>query len=270
MRPSNARLTSVGLVVALVVSSFLLSGAVSSLSGAIAVGPGRRFLDLLPGGNVTAVSTMGRILVRTSMNGGGLLSSVPLSGVNVTIRGASSPIAIVAFPFHTNSSGAFELPLDPGAYYIAITDPRFRISTSVSIFPRETTEADVSVTKELHQATFYEVVDQDSSGWLAPWNTMTVVTDSSLRQVNKTVPLFLDAVAQVFTYHWVNGGVKSVVLLTVPLHPEETQVTVLGVDQRNSAIWLTLRSRGFVDISGNQNFELATYGSGLRVYTYAA
>src|SRR5438445_184153 len=40
LKASTTRLTSVGLLLILVVSSFLLSGAVSSLSSPVAIGPG--------------------------------------------------------------------------------------------------------------------------------------------------------------------------------------------------------------------------------------
>ena len=69
LRTSTTRLTSVGLLLILVVSSFLLSGAVSSLSSPVPIGPGRRFIDL--GGNYTEVGGEGRLIVKTWASFGG-------------------------------------------------------------------------------------------------------------------------------------------------------------------------------------------------------
>src|SRR2546427_8692219 len=103
---TSARLTSAGLLLILAVSSFLLSGAVSSLNSPVAIGPGRRFIDL--GGNYTEVGSGGRIVVKTQGNfggfAGGFAGGLPLSRGNVLIRVASL-LALAALTFHTNPRG---------------------------------------------------------------------------------------------------------------------------------------------------------------------
>src|SRR5437870_4287714 len=193
LKTSTARLTSAGLLLILAVSSFLLSGAVSSLNSPVAIGPGGRLIDL--GGNYTVVGTGGRIVVKTQANfggfAGGFAGVLPLSGVNISIRGATSP-ALAALTFHTNSSGTFELPLDPGQYSVAINDQRFHLSTAANILPGEVTEVDVLATRQLHPITFYAAVDRDSSGWLTTWETITAATDSGIQPVNESRALFLE------------------------------------------------------------------------------
>src|SRR2546427_13204742 len=102
---TSTRLTSAGLLLILAVSSFLLSGAVSSLNSPVAIGPGRRFIDL--GGNYTEVGSGGRIVVKTQGNFGGFAGGfawvLPLSGANVSIRWAASP-APAALCLTTNPS----------------------------------------------------------------------------------------------------------------------------------------------------------------------
>src|SRR5438445_10002060 len=106
LKASTTRLTSVWLLLILVVSSFLLSGAVSSLRSPVAIGPGRRLVDL--GGNYTEVGGRGKIVVKTLVSSpleslpwqtsplqtsplqSFPLEDVPLSGVNISIRGATS------------------------------------------------------------------------------------------------------------------------------------------------------------------------------------
>src|SRR5712691_12152439 len=107
---TSTRLTSAGLLLVLAVSSFLLSGAVSSLNSPVAIGPGRRFIDL--GGNYTQVGSGGRIVVKTLASFGGFPGDLPLSGVNISIRGTTSP-ALAALTFRTNSSGILELQMNP-------------------------------------------------------------------------------------------------------------------------------------------------------------
>src|SRR5207245_2013947 len=130
--------------------------------------------------------TGGRIVVKTQGSfgcfAGGFSGVLPLSGVNISIRGATSP-ALAALTFHTNSSGTFELPLDPGQYSVAINDQRFHLSTAVNILSGEVTELDVLATRQLHPITFYAAVDRDSSGWLTTWETMTAVTDSGIQSL---------------------------------------------------------------------------------------
>ena len=280
MKTSTTRLTSAGLLLILVVSSFLLSGAVSSLNTPVAIGPGRRFIDL--GGNYTEVGAGGRIVVKTqgSFGGfaGGFSGVLPLSRVNVSIRGATSP-ALAALTFHTNSSGTFELPLDPGQYSVAINDQRFHLSTAVNILPGEVTEVDVLATRQLHPITFYAAVDRDSSGWLTTWETMTAVTDSGIQPVNKSTALYLEVLRPPYSFPnsvtvtLANSTVivkGQPVVFTYLFLPQETRLSLLGLDQRGSVVWLTLRPMESVKISDGMGLGVALYKPSYGVFTYAA
>ena len=277
---TSARLTSAGLLLILAVSSFLLSGAVSSLNSPVAIGPGRRFIDL--GGNYTEVGAGGRIVVRTQANFGGFAGGfsgfLPLSGVNVSIRGATSP-ALAALTFHTNSSGTFELPLDPGQYSVAINDQRFHLSTAVNILSGEVTEVDVLATRQLHPITFYAAVDRDSSGWLTTWETMTAVTDSGIQPVNKSTALYLEVLRPPYSFPnsvtvtLANSTVivkGQPVVFTYLFLPQETRLSLLGLDQRGSVVWLTLRPMESVKISDGMSLGVALYKPSYEVFTYAA
>ena len=280
MKTSTTRLTSAGLLLILVVSSFLLSGAVSSLNTPVAIGPGRRFIDL--GGNYTEVGAGGRIVVRTQANFGGFAGGfsgfLPLSGVNVSIRGATSP-ALAALTFHTNSSGTFELPLDPGQYSVAINDQRFHLSTAVNILPGEVTEVDVLATRQLHPITFYAAVDRDSSGWLTTWETITAATDSGIQPVNKSTALFLEVLR--LPYSFPNSVTVTLanstvivkgqpVVFTYLFLPQETRLSLLSLDQRGSVVWLTLRPMESIKISDGMSLGVALYKPSYGVFTYAA
>jgi len=277
---TSARLTSAGLLLILAVSSFLLSGAVSSLNSPVAIGPRGRFIDL--GGNYTEVGAGGRIVVRTQANFGGFAGGfsgfLPLSGVNVSIRGATSP-ALAALTFHTNSSGTFELPLDPGQYSVAINDQRFHLSTAVNILPGEVTEVDVLATRQLHPITFYAAVDRDSSGWLTTWETMTAVTDSGIQPVNKSTALYLEVLRPPYSFPnsvtvtLANSTVivkGQPVVFTYLFLPQETRLSLLGLDQRGSVVWLTLRPMESVKISDGMSLGVALYKPSYEVFTYAA
>ena len=280
LKTSTARLTSAGLLLILAVSSFLLSGAVSSLNSPVAIGPGRRFIDL--GGNYTEVGSGGRIVVKTqgSFGGfaGGFSGVLPLSGVNISIRGATSP-ALAALTFHTNSSGTFELPLDPGQYSVAINDQRFHLSTAVNILSGEVTEVDVLATRELHPITFYAAVDRDSSGWLTTWEMITAVTDSGIQPVNKSTALFLEVLRPPYSFPnsvtvtLANSTVivkGQPVVFTYLFLPQETRLSLLGLDQRGSVVWLTLRPMESVKISDGMGLGVALYKPSYGVFTYAA
>ncbi|TMP98587.1 MAG: hypothetical protein E6K99_07350 [Thaumarchaeota archaeon] len=280
MKTSTTRLTSAGLLLILVVSSFLLSGAVSSLNTPVAIGPGRRFIDL--GGNYTEVGAGGRIVVRTQANFGGFAGGfsgfLPLSGVNVSIRGATSP-ALAALTFHTNSSGTFELPLDPGQYSVAINDQRFHLSTAVNILSGEVTEVDVLATRQLHPITFYAAVDRDSSGWLTTWETMTAVTDSGIQPVNKSTTLFLEVLRPPYSFPnsvtvtLANSTVivkGQPVVFTYLFLPQETRLSLLSLDQRGSVVWLTFQPMESIKISDGMSLGVALYKPSYGVFTYAA
>jgi len=274
LRTSTTRLTSVGLLLILVVSSFLLSGAVSSLSSPVPIGPGRRFIDL--GGNYTEVGGEGRLIVKTwaSFGGfpGGFLGESPLSGVNISIRGATS-LALAALTFRTNSSGTFELPIDPGEYSVAINDQRFHLSTAVNILPGEVTEVDVLATRQLHPITFYEAVDRDSSGWLTPWETMSAVTDSGIQPVNKSTALFLEVLRPPYPYTFPNLTVTAKgqpFRVAIILLPQETRLSLLSLDQRGPVVWLTLRPVESIKISEGMGLGIAFYKPSYGVFTHAA
>ena len=262
-----------------------MSGAVSSLNTPVAIGPGRRFIDL--GGNYTEVGAGGRIVVKTqgSFGGfaGGFSGVLPLSRVNVSIRGATSP-ALAALTFHTNSSGTFELPLDPGQYSVAINDQRFHLSTAVNILPGEVTEVDVLATRQLHPITFYAAVDRDSSGWLTTWETMTAVTDSGIQPVNKSTTLFLEVLRPPYSFPnsvtvtlanstLANSTVivkGQPVVFTYLFLPQETRLSLLSLDQRGSVVWLTLRPMESIKISDGMSLGVALYKPSYGAFTYAA
>ncbi len=257
-----------------------MSGAVSSLNSPVATGPGRRFIDL--GGNYTEVGTGGRIVVKTqgSFGGfaGGFSGVLPLSGVNISIRGATSP-ALAALTFRTNSSGTFELPLDPGQYSVAINDQRFHLSTAVNILSGEVTEVDVLATRQLHPITFYAAVDRDSSGWLTTWETMTAVTDSGIQPVNKSTALYLEVLRPPYSFPnsvTVTLANSTVIVKGQPVEftylflPQETRLSLLGLDQRGSVVWLTLRPMESVKISDGMGLGVALYKPSYGVFTYAA
>src|SRR3989441_11223661 len=287
---TSARLTSAGLLLILAVSSFLLSGAVSSLNSPVAIGPRGRFIDL--GGNYTEVGAGGRIVVRTQANFGGFAGGfsgfLPLSGVNVSIRGATSP-ALAALTFHTNSSGTFELPLDPGQYSVAINDQRFHLSTAVNILPGEVTEVDVLATRQLHPITFYAAVDRDSSGWLTTWETITAATDSGIQPVNKSTALFLEVLRPPYSFPnsvtvtlanstlanstLANSTVivkGQPVVFTYLFLPQETRLSLLSLDQRGSVVWLTFQPMESIKISDGMSLGVALYKPSYGVFTYAA
>ena len=279
MKTSTTRLTGAGLFLILV-SSFLLSGAVSSLNSPVAIGPGGRLIDL--GGNYTVVGTGGRIVVKTQANfggfAGGFAGVLPLSGVNISIRGATSP-ALAALTFHTNSSGTFELPLDPGQYSVAINDQRFHLSTAVNILSGEVTEVDVLATRQLHPITFYAAVDRDSSGWLTTWETMTAVTDSGIQPVNKSTALYLEVLRPPYSFPnsvtvtLANSTVivkGQPVVFTYLFLPQETRLSLLSLDQRGSSVWLTLRPMESIKISDGMGLGVALYKPSYGVFTYAA
>ena len=257
-----------------------MSGAVSSLNTPVAIGPGRRFIDL--GGNYTEVGAGGRIVVKTqgSFGGfaGGFSGVLPLSRVNVSIRGATSP-ALAALTFHTNSSGTFELPLDPGQYSVAINDQRFHLSTAVNILPGEVTEVDVLATRQLHPITFYAAVDRDSSGWLTTWETITAATDSGIQPVNKSTALFLEVLRPPYSFPnsvtvtLANSTVivkGQPVVFTYLFLPQETRLSLLSLDQRGSVVWLTLRPMESIKISDGMSLGVALYKPSYGVFTYAA
>ena len=220
--------------------------------------------------------------MRTQANFGGFAGGfsgfLPLSGVNVSIRGATSP-ALAALTFHTNSSGTFELPLDPGQYSVAINDQRFHLSTAVNILPGEVTEVDVLATRQLHPITFYAAVDRDSSGWLTTWETMTAVTDSGIQPVNKSTTLFLEVLRPPYSFPnsvtvtLANSTVivkGQPVVFTYLFLPQETRLSLLGLDQRGSVVWLTLRPMESIKISDGMDLGVALYKPSYGAFTYAA
>jgi len=214
---------------------------------------------------------------------GGFAGVLPLSGVNISIRGATSP-ALAALTFHTNSSGTFELPLDPGQYSVVINDQRFHLSTAANILPGEVTEVDVLATRQLHPITFYAAVDRDSSGWLTTWETITAVTDSGIQPVNKSTALFLEVLRPPYSFpNSVTVTLSNLtlanstvivkgqpVVFTYLFLPQETRISLLSLDQRGSSVWLTLRPMESIKISDGMGLGVALYKPSYGVFTYAA
>ncbi len=249
------------LVVILAVSAFALGSAVSSLGNGFA---------LTAGGTGIPLPNTGYLLVSVGgdSQGGFFGGILRLSGVNITVRPTNS-IGLAALTFHTNSSGSLTLPENPGDYSVTVTDIRFSLSTILHVLPKEITELDVTVSRDPRRVTFFEVVDEDSSGWLTPWSTMTAETDSTLQDANKSVPLFLDLQRNplILQRNITINGQEIIQIIHSPT--EEVQVTALGFDTRSSGAWLTLRPKGFLNLSGDLDFSVVTYKPLYKVSTYA-
>jgi len=60
------------------------------------------------------------------------------------------------------------------------------------------------------------------------------------------------------------------VVFTYLFLPQETRLSLLGLDQRGSVVWLTLRPMESVKISDGMGLGVALYKPSYGVFTYAA
>jgi len=257
LKKSRARTASLvlGLALLTVLLSSLSSGLVAPLSEVAHLFPSSR-----PGSVVQPAKppAPGFVVASASLVNGSGSTPIPNATVSVRVQASVNP----ALELKTNSSGEAEASVAPGAYVVTVSDPLFSNTTSLNVYSNATTEAQVTVSELADQASFADLSDEDSSGSVAPWQSIVVANKSSY---------FLD----------LSYGPESITgPLTSPSSSPSSLLTSLGrqaqvpvtvVSSQTSAIggapllWLTLRPQTFVLLQGMQSLDLATYSAATRV-----
>jgi len=265
LKKSRARTASLvlGLALLTVLLSSLSSGLVAPLSEVAHLFPSSR-----PGSVVQPAKppAPGFVVASASLVNGSGSTPIPNATVSVRVQASVNP----ALELKTNSSGEAEASVAPGAYVVTVSDPLFSNTTSLNVYSNATTEAQVTVSELADQASFADLSDEDSSGSVAPWQSIVVAVSASSAIANKS-SYFLD----------LSYGPESITgPLTSPSSSPSSLLTSLGrqaqvpvtvVSSQTSAIggapllWLTLRPQTFVLLQGMQSLDLATYSAATRV-----
>jgi uncharacterized membrane protein len=177
-----------------------------------------------------------------------------------------------ALELKTNSSGEAQASVAPGTYVVTVSGPLFSNTTRLEVYSNETTEADVIVSELSDQAAFADLSDQDSSGSVAPWQSIVVAVVASSAITNHS-SYFLD----------LSYGPESVTGPLTSLSSPSSSLTSLGrqaqvpvtvvssqtsTDLGESLLWLTVRPQTFLLLQGMQSLDLATYSATMRVISY--
>ena len=97
---------------------------------------------------------------------------------NITIT--RTDLANFVVHARTAYNGLVELPLSPSDHYIAeINEPRFQMTTNFSIQSGRQTNLDIVVRRNASKATFQNVQDPYSSGWIVSPSDMFLIVHSS-------------------------------------------------------------------------------------------
>ncbi|MDA4128605.1 MAG: carboxypeptidase-like regulatory domain-containing protein [Thaumarchaeota archaeon] len=272
---SWGRAAKVGILLALIASTILLSESVNSLAQGITVRAGGKFFDCC----IVSIANndTGWILVRVALMRPSLLGT-PIPNVNVSLLRTDAG-TIVPLSLRTDSNGSIKFPLEPGGYAVTVADPRFHLFTTVKVLSQRLTELDVDVKRTDYPAQFFEVSSRDSSGWLETWNTITVMVSENtpISQANRTV--FLNFVNYVgfgnngtllsFTIVQINSTHGSFRIIAVDAaSPLEAEMHLLSADMRPSGLWLTLSPSAPLSISGVSAVLIESYNTQYRVNTY--
>ncbi len=178
--------------------------------------------------------------------------------------------------FNTDSKGNVSTQASPGEYGVSIADPRFTLSTRVTVFSGSTTQLRVIVNRTSANADFAQVQDSTTSEQVGPWNQLVVeVTPSPL-----AFPFGLWALGQytIFVQNMSSNAVPkfgSEVFLQ-PLEfsgglgrlsplGAEVPASVVAQMRGEQTVWLTLRPLEILDLSGSYFLSVVTYTAGSSV-----
>jgi hypothetical protein len=273
LKTTKARTATLVICVALLalLLGSLSTGLVAPLSSAL---HGLPSLHPSTKAQQTVTIEIGRILVNTSLlastslllfpSNSSLEEGAPARTVVIPIPNATVKIqrdALGSFPlqFETNSSGEVGSELVAGNYTLTISTPSFSTSAQVRVYQSLTTEADVLVSRLADQAIFSDLSDEDSSGSVAPWQSINLAVLASSAPT-ETSAGFLD-----LYYGTASTGIVLSQITEVPVTVTASQVSGSG---DSSLVWFTLRPESFLPVQGLVDLTLVTYSATTRTFVH--
>ena len=251
-----------GLAAALVVLGLLLAAELPA-AGFAGRGPG---IQASPPGRLRVVVAMN--------NGSGYVG--PLSGVLVGVTQAS--LGGLRLLLITNGSGEVGFPLPAGGYTVSASDPKFALTTAVTVDTGRVTTLRVVVNRTAYTSSYVEATDSTTQGTLEPWNTLAAeIPDSGyplfqLPGSNETVYIVGGFVSQ-------PGNLTfgpTVFLQTVGIstygvgyigfvYGSEVPATVVAQTAQPGSTWLTLQPSKPIQVLGAESLLIVSYRAGSTV-----
>ena len=245
---------------ALIACLALLAILLGSLSSEWAA-PISQVVDLptvAPPATITRTQTIetGTILVRALLVTAGFHIALPISNASVKIQ--SDALGAVPIALETNSSGQAEWQGVAGNYTLTVSDPGFSSTAGVQVHGDLTTHADLTVNEFSDKAIFSDLSDEDSSGLVAPWQTVVLAVNATSAITNSSAP-FLGLFYEQFNPETpVVTGEEQLVPATIV----SSQVSGTG---DSSLLWLTMHPGSSITIQGIRSLALVTYSAVMRI-----
>jgi hypothetical protein len=208
----------------------------------------------------------GQLLVNVSLYGASGGAS-PVAGATVSVGSGvlGSPPQLLA----TNSSGEVETPRYPGNYTLEVYNTEFSTFAEIHILASTTTVATVSVNKSETQPVLTDLSDEDGSGFVGPWQQISIaVNSSSAELILSSGTFFLDAVYTPATT--TNGSPVTIVAngVNLPTVTNETRAVVLSEPTNASSpglLWFVVQPTRFISVTGLSDLTIASYTASIKV-----
>jgi hypothetical protein len=204
----------------------------------------------------SAAPVPGLLLVRVSMYGaGGVSPSFGLSEetpvANATVSVGSGVPGSPSLLMSTNSSGEAEVKLLPGNYALEVSNTEFSAFKDVSVVGYGTTIATVTVNKSETKPVFSDMSDADGSGYVGPWQQISLaVNSSSAKLILSSDDFFLDPA-------YSNQSATSAVAAAIVSAPADPSASGL--------LWFIVRPASFIPVTGLSSLSIATYTASMKV-----
>jgi len=199
----------------------------------------------------------GDLLVKASVYQAGN-GTDPVAGATVSI--GSGVVGVASLLTSTNSSGEAQVSLLPGNYTIRVYNGGFTTFADFSIVSSRTTFANVSAVRSETQPVFSDLSDQDSSGFVGPWQQISLaVNSSSAKLILTSSAIFLDAV-------YPRGSVGA--SLSQGNVTKEVSALIVSEPATPSApgpLWFTLQPSSFISVTGLSDLAIGTYSASITV-----
>jgi hypothetical protein len=180
---------------------------------------------------------------------------VPVAGANVSIT--LYPQSTGTVLKQTNSSGELSLSMLTGNYTVSVSNIDFETTKVVPIITHNVTVADVTVTESVAQPMFSDLSDQDASGFVSPWEPISMAINSSSAEVAlKSNAFFLQASYSSASLASAGSQVRAVVL------SEPSNVTGTGPE------WFTLQPTSSIRLNDLTDLVIATYSASMKVTVF--
>ncbi len=190
-------------------------------------------------------------------------NAIPIRG-NVTISTIVRPEKIVLF--NQTANGYLVTNLTQGVYSMEFNSHYSNLTVRISIVTNEITHFVLNVTQIQQMASFYDLVDRDSSGQVLPSDSIYLEINGTVPQINSTQLVDLQTYGYSPCQPLVGPGFGLLICPTFStIQSVPVSIASMGQSSSNASTWFVLTPQSPIYTAGVRYVELSSFNSSYSI-----